>query len=147
MSGNILENIPDGGERKFRVVLTYLCCDSPKVNARIPHLLFKYLISERSVSAPTSFFSRRESDGFSREDEEYRGTSQTVYSSGIRQDVFSGVCLFVFLFCCHFLFMSARCKHHDSSFTTISLVFPQTEYSQVSLFDLSDLSAADNHIF
>lgn len=41
--------------RTFTVVLKYLCCDSSKVKARISHLLFKYLISEWSVSAPTSF--------------------------------------------------------------------------------------------
>lgn len=74
-------------------MLKLLCCDNPKVEALISHLLFKYLISEQSVSAPMSF-RRRESDRFSGEDEEYQGTSQTVYSSGIQQDVFSFVCLF-----------------------------------------------------
>lgn len=58
--------------RTFTVVLKYLCCDSSKVKARISHLLFKYLISEWSVSAPTSF-RRRESEGFSREEEGRRG--------------------------------------------------------------------------
>lgn len=86
-------------------MLKKLCCDSPKVKALISHLLFKYLISEQSVSAPTSF-RWRESDGFSGEDEVYRGTSQTVDSSGIEQDGIS------FMFICYcFVLLPLRLLH------------------------------------
>lgn len=55
---------------KAGVLLKQPCYDNPKVEALISHLLFKYLISKWSVSAPSSI-RRQESDAFPGEAVEY----------------------------------------------------------------------------
>lgn len=44
------------GEEVLWGCVKYPCCDNLKVEACVSHLLFKYLIGEWSLSAPTSLF-------------------------------------------------------------------------------------------
>lgn len=90
---NILEKIPDGGGS--------LCCDNPKVEARVSHLLRKYLIASFSSSEP---FAGGGSAGFSGEDEEHRGTCQVARFPRIQQEVL------LFVWCC---LCCAATKHQD----------------------------------
>lgn len=124
--------------------MKYLCCDNPTVEARVSHRLFKYLIGEWSVSAPTSLSPAVKwwilpGGG---------GTSRNFTDGSLLRNTAGCVlcCLFVIVFVVlplliyiHQLQPSGQQLHfHFSGFSL------QNKYSQVSLFH-SDKTRQSNH--